>query len=182
MLPAFFDYLRNITYYLVFMAAVGALAPSVKYKKFITLIMGIMLIGAVVDPISMIIAREAAPMTDIFGGIAPGANIELADHLRDALHSNLTAQAKALLERNGFTLISASWETSEDMTYIQRAFITARVKEIPQEPVRFIRIEPVRIAPYQPTKETEEAQKVKKLLADFYDMDAANIHVEILEE
>ena len=183
MLPAFFDYLRNITYYLVFMAAVGALAPSGKYKKFIVLIMGIMLIGAVIEPINRIIAREEVPLTNIFGGVVPDSNIEFGDHFKDAFHFNLTNQAEALLERNGFKLISAKWDTSDDMAYIRQIFIVAGEGDAVQNPERFIRIEPVRVAPYQPMlepEETAEAKQIKKLLADFYDMDIANIHVEMV--
>ena len=183
---AFFEYLRNITYYLVFMAAVGVIAPSGNYKKYIMLLMGIILIGAVIDPLSAIIAREPIPLTTVFGGITSDADLEFHDHLRDSFHSQLTAQTSALLERNGFHLMTSEWETSEDLVYIRRVFITAQVKEAEQERVPFIRIEPVRIAPYQsieqPEDEPQEAQKVKKLISDFYDMDMSNIHVIIQKE
>ena len=180
---AFFDYLRNITYYLVFMAAVGVIVPSGNYKKYIALVMGILLIGIFLDPISMIISREQIAMTEVFGNIVPipmAGQSDHSDHLRAAFHAQLTAQADALLARSGFLLVSADWETSEDFTYIQRVSLTAQAVEAEPTPVPFIRVEPVRIAPYQPSEETEEARAVKILISDFYDMSMDNIHVEIL--
>lgn len=212
-MPAFFEFLRNITYYLVFMAVVGVIGPSGTYKKYIALVMGIMLVGMMLDPISMIVSRDIVPMTEIFGnvlpaplsGISPGVFPDedgnfgwQEDHLREIFHNQLTNQLSSLIARSkaGAELISAEWETSEDFTYIQRLFIRVRVTDDGFGPnngsnrVPFIRVEPVRIAPYQPQEpddleepeEPEISQEIKKIISDFYDMSMDNIHVEILKE
>ena len=181
-MPEFFEYIRNITYYLVFMAAVGVIAPSGSYKKYISLIMGIMLIGIVVQPISVIFSRDSLPVTEIFGGINPSPvhNFEHSFHLTAMFHSQLTAQTEVMLARNGYQLIYAEWETSEDFSHINRVFLQVSALEPIPTPVPFIRVEPVRIAPYQPAEETEESHNVKKLLSDFYDLYIGNIHVEMV--
>jgi len=187
-MPAFFEYLRNITYYLIFMAVVGVIAPSGNYKKYIALIMGIMLIGIVITPVISGLEQPFVPLTALFGNIMPLPAAEQNHHLhwqqeqiRDIFHSQLTAQIDSLLTRNNYELISAEWETSDDFTYIRQVFLTARATESVSTPVPFIRVQPVRIAPYQPIEEPEEVRELKKLISDFYDMSLDNIHVEILE-
>ena len=198
-MPAFFEYMRNISYYLVFMALVGVIAPSGNYKKYISLMMGIMLIGIVINPITMLLGREAVPMTQIFGNIMPnmpaaaslsasqyGGGLDWQrDYLREAFHAQLTAQTDSLLARNNFELVSADWNCAEDFSYIRSVSLQLRVIEAAPTPRPFIRVEPVRIAPYQALEEDDEvSQKVlmaKKLISDFYDMREDNIHIQILE-
>jgi len=178
---AFFDYLRNIAYYLVFMAVVGMLVPSGNYKKYIALVMGIMLVGIVLRPITTIINNPQLPMTEIFANVLPPVMDDQVSHIEPAFHHQLTTQLGAMLSRNGFELVSAEWETAEDFTYIRHVNLTARVLEA--EPTRrpFIRVEPIRVGPYQASEEPEEAKVIKKLISDFYDMELDNIYVKILE-
>ena len=188
-MSAFFEYLRNITYYLMFMAVVGLIAPTGSYKKYITLVMGIILVGVVINPIITRLERPSVPMTEVFGNILPTVTAAdqgdylhwQQDQIREAFHLQLTSQVDSLLARNGYELVSADWETSEDFTYIRRVWLRAHVIAATPTPVPFIRVEPVRIAPYQPAEETEEVRAVKKLISDFYDMSIDNIYVEILE-
>jgi len=187
-MAAFFEYLRNITYYLMFMAVVGLIAPSGNYKKYIAVVMGIMLIGVVINPITAGLGQSSLPMTEIFGNILPAPTASQSDHffwqqeqIQAAFHAQLTAQVDALLARNGYQLISADWETSEDFTTIRNIRLQARVVETAPTPVPFIRIKPIRVAPYQPMEEPEEAREIKNLISDFYDLSVDNIYVEILE-
>lgn len=189
-MDAFFEYLRNISYYLIFMTAVGIIAPSGTYKKYISLIMGILLIATVVSPLSTLLTQDPTAILQtnfaLPQQILQPLQIEQPDYFEEFFHSQLTAQADALLSRNGYHLVSATWETAEDFTYIRRASIVARAINAEPTPVPFIRIEPVRIAPYQPfdpeAAEAKEVLALKILLSDFYDMSADNIHVEILKE
>jgi len=176
-MPAFFDYMRNIAYYLVFMAVVGVIVPSGNYKKYIALVMGIMLIGVVLRPAAAFLDRPQLPMTDLFGNVIPPAIGEHSSHIEPAFHYQLSNQVSALLLRNGFELISAEWETSEDFTYIRQVSLKVRMLETEPAPRPFIRVEPVRIGPYQPSEEPEETKIIKNLISDFYNMDPANIHV-----
>ena len=181
---AFFEYFRNITYYLVFLTVVGMLAPSDGYRAYIRLIMGILLIGVVVGPIATMLNRQNVSMPEIFEASVP-VMAEQSGHLKNVFHDQLSTQAKAMLARENFTLISANWETAEDFTYIRRVRMTVKVAASEPERVPFIRIEPVRVAPYRPLDPEDtpkEALQVKKLISDFYDMYVGNIHVDIQKE
>ena len=197
-MAAFFEFLRNITYYLVFMTVVGVIAPSGSYKKYIALVMGVILIGIILNPVTMLIGGDELPVTEIFGNIIPtsphGADFDWQqDYLREVFHSRLTAQTSLLLSGNNFELVVAEWETAADFTYVRGLSLKVRAVAADTGPERvpFIRIEPVRIAPYQPfhpeetAEDPEEAEKIraiKKLISDFYDIPTDNIHVEILKE
>jgi len=176
-MPAFFEYLRNITYYLVLMSLVGVLAPSGNYKKYITLIMGIVLIGLVVSPAASLLGRTPVPMTEIFGNIMPAPAENVDSGLRELFHSQLTTQTEALLRGEGYQLISADWETSDDFTYIRQVFLTVRSTTAGEpERIPFIQVKPVRITQQEP-----EEHPLKKLISDFYEMSKDNIHVNIQE-
>ncbi|MCL2399240.1 MAG: stage III sporulation protein AF [Defluviitaleaceae bacterium] len=195
-MSAFFEYISHITYYLIFMAIVGVVAPSGNYKKYIALVMGIMLIGIVVGPVTGLFTRDTIPVTELFANIMPipmfdsGLDVNRSNHanwqyeqVKIAFHSQLTSQVKTLLMRNGYEIISAEWVTSEDFTYINQLFLQVKIIETAPTPVPFIRVAPVRVAPYQPLDETEEnaeeIMEIKKLVSDFYNMSMDNIHVEI---
>ena len=182
-MPAFFEYLRNITYYLLFMAVVAMVAPSGSYKKYIALVTGIILVGIVIEPIPL--SRPSIPMTELFGNIIPP---QMADEhfqsqfkqIEGAFHTQLSAQLESLLLQNGYRLINAEWETSLDFTYIRRVSLQAEVMTASPAPRPFIRVKPVRIAPYQPEEESDYAMQVKKLIAGFYNMSVDNIHVVLI--
>jgi len=180
----FFEYLRNISYYLVFMAFVGVIAPSGNYKKYITLVMGIMLIGITIYPVVTLLGRESVPLTSVFGNITPAGGGAFAqgqhDYLREAFHAQLTMQTESLLAGNGFGLTAAEWESADDLSHIKSVRLQVIRQETPQTRQPFVRIEPVRIAPYQPAP-NPDALIIKNILSDFYGIHPDNIHVEILE-
>ena len=51
-MPAFFAYLRNITYYLMFATVAGMVAPAGKYRKFVSLVMGFILLAIMLAPLA----------------------------------------------------------------------------------------------------------------------------------
>ncbi len=71
-MPAFFDYLRNITYYLLFSTLAGMAAPSGKYKKYVTLITGMVLLLLMIQPLRSL-AGQGIPVTQWFAGITEAA-------------------------------------------------------------------------------------------------------------
>ena len=178
-MSAFFDYVSHITYYLVFMALVGVIAPSGNYKKYIALIMGVVLIGIVLSPLEW----DEIPVTELFAQIIPepvgaeGFTDWQHEQVQTAFHGQLHLQAETLLARNGFDLISSEWETSADFSQIERVTLTVQSKLPTPTRTPFIRVEPIRIS-NEPATE-EDALPIKTLIADFYNMSMDNIHVRV---
>ena len=189
-MPAFFEYMRNITYYLVFAAFIGILAPSGPYKKYISLVLGVLLIGIVLRPLPNWLNGQnpIIPASGWFSATLPRP-MDIGDMhheaVRDAFHQQLHTQAAHMLANNGFELIHSQWETSEDFTQIASAVL--RVQALPKPeptPRPFIRVEPIQIrgqnigqtSPEAP----DEALPIKNLISNFYNIPIANIHVEVV--
>jgi len=190
-MPAFFDYIRNITYYLLFAALVGLVAPTGKYKKFVSLIMGFILLVLILQPISSFIGTQI-PVTEWFQGILPEQthhDVGIDDtysiwrdtYLAAAFESQLEAQLDGLLTRNGITLHSASFEYTEDFSRITSVRIRVSREEEQERRVPFIRIEPIRIEREEPPDDPL-INEVKNLISGFYNLPETHIHVEIAYE
>ena len=188
---AFFDYLRNITYYLLFAALVGFIAPAGKYKKFVSLVMGLVLLTLILQPIRGIVATQI-PVTDWFVGIIPqgqaSQEVNLGDpytiwrdnHLTHAFEAQLSTQLENLLERNGFALHHASFTYTEDFSRIETIHVTVSRQDPAQAETRrpFIRIEPVQINRDTP-QEDPAVYEIKNIIAGFYNLPHSHIHVKV---
>jgi len=188
--PAFFDYIRNITYYLLFAALVGLIAPSGKYKKFVSLVMGFILLVLLLQPIRSIIGTQI-PITEWFQGILPTQAknaVSLDDtysiwrdtYLAAAFEAQLSAQLKGLLAQSGINLHDANFEYTEDFGRLTMIRVQVSREEEESRRVPFIRIEPVRIQPEEPPDDPL-VNEVKNLISGFYNLQKTHIHVEILE-
>jgi stage III sporulation protein AF len=189
-LAAFFDYLKNITYYLLFSTLAGMAAPSGKYKKYVALITGLVLLLLMVSPLKEIAGR-GVPVTEWFAltppddGIAPQPAYSQwsSGQLGEIFEEQLYAQVAALLSDEGYTLIAASFEYEEDFTRINGMSLTVSAKPGVKANKPFIYIEPVTIGPpgtADNKPEDEDTKRIKKIVTDFYAPDTPHINV-ILE-
>ena len=187
-MPAFFEYLRNITYYLLFAALVGLIAPTGKYKKFVSLVMGLIMLALLLQPVRDIVGRQI-PVTEWFAGIMPQADSHAttADdayaiwrdtYLAAAFQAQLEAQLEGLLERNGITMHSADFKYTGDFSRITSIYVTVSRQEETSRRVPFIRIEPVRIG-QEEAPEDPLINEVKNLISGFYNLPGTHIHVKI---
>ena len=187
-MPAFFEYLRNITYYLMFAALVGLVAPTGKYKKFVSLVMGLIMLALLLQPVRGFMGRQI-PVTELFAGIMPQAGPHIAGpddayaiwrdtYLAAAFRAQLEAQLKGLLAQNGITMHSAGFEYTQDFSRITAVHVSVSRQEEATRRVPFIRIEPVRIG-QEDAPEDPLVGEVKNLISGFYNLPAAHIYVEV---
>ena len=187
-MSAFFDYLRNITYYLLFAALVGLVVPSGKYKKFVSLVMGLILLVLMLQPIRHFVGTEI-PVTQWFAGIIQPHYQDDHDqasyaiwrdaHLSAAFEDQLKAQVEGLLNRSNITLHSAEFTYTQDFSRVTSVKVQVSQDESPPARVPFIRIEPVQIGQDEPT-EDPLIDEVKNLIAGFYNLAHTHIHVKII--
>ena len=187
-MPAFFDYLRNITYYLLFASLVGLIAPAGKYKKFVALVMGLILLVLLLQPIRSLIGTQI-PVTEWFAGLLPQqvhdvANIDGTysawrdNYLAAAFEAQLSAQVEGLLEREGIIMHDAGFTYSDDFSRITSVWVQVSRKEEVSRRVPFIRIEPVQVRREDPP-EDPLIDEVKNLIAGFYNLPGTHIYVEV---
>jgi len=183
-MSAFFDYLRNITYYLLFASLVGLLAPTGKYKKFIMLVMGLVLLAMMLQPLRQLINTQI-PITNWFAGLIPHEVRHDDDiyaawrdtYLSAAFEAQLTAQLEALLQASGITMHEASFTHTDDFSRITSVRVRVSREET-NEPARvpFIRIEPVQIGREEPLDNPLTAEVIN-LISGFYNLPPQHIYV-----
>jgi len=184
---AFFEYLRNITYYLMFATVVGMIAPTGKYRKFVSLVMGFILLAVMLAPL----ARWSGeiPVTQWFSGVVPQYAMQVdaetnytawrSSYLRTAFESQLEMQLRNLLVQNDFIVYSAEFTYADDFSRITSVSVAVRRIEEQDRRVPFIRIEPVQINRGDDEEDCPTAEAAKNLISEFYNIDMAHIHVEI---
>ena len=182
---AFFDYLRNITYYLMFATVVGMIAPSGKYRKFVSLVMGFILLAVMLAPLARFGGGDI-PITEWFSEILtaqgeadPGrAYTQWRNtYLREAFETQLRTQLINLLTQNGFTVYSSDFSYTEDFSRITSVRVTVSRQAEENRRVPFIRIEPVQINEDNTT--CPIATDAKNLISEFYTLPVPHIHVTV---
>jgi stage III sporulation protein AF len=187
-MPAFFEYLRNITYYLMFATVVGVFAPAGKYRKFVGLVLGLVLVLMMIQPLAVVF--RGVPVTQWFAGSLPSvyANEEFAhvswwdDYLQRAFEEQLEYQLERLLADNGFELVSVMFNYSDDFSQITSVRVS--VSRAVAERVPFIRIVPPGVGPIQIGEASDEScphsRAVKTLISNFYNLPTSHIYVNII--
>jgi hypothetical protein len=191
MIMAFFYYIWNITYYLLFASVAGIFAPAGKYRKFVSLVMGFVLLLLLIQPIERFlddipVSGWCANAMQMPAGISDYTSAERWEgHLRDSFESQLTAQLSRHLSANDFALHSANFFYTQDFSEITEIRVVVSVKE-PTESGRvpFIRIQspefrPIRIGEDPPAETCAHTQTVKNLISQFYNLPMEHIFVEV---
>ena len=180
------QYLRNITYFLMVATVVGMVAPGGKYKKFVSLVMGFILLSVMIAPLANF--RGQVPVTNWFGGMLPAMATEAelessysnwrATYLAQAFQDQLAIQLENLLEQNGFTVHHLSFTFPQDFTRLTSVTAVVSRPETPQR-VPFIRIQPVQIGGQQPEEDCPTSLAAKNLISEFYNLPMEHIYVTV---
>jgi len=168
----------------MFATVLSMFAPSGKYKKFVSLVMGFVLLALILQPLARF-GHGEIPITDWFSNIFPQ---EVADddweraylrwrntYLRGAFEDQLSMQLESLL--SDFTVYSSEFTYSDDFSQITGVWVTVSQQEAQSSRVPFIRIQPVQIG--QPEEACETAERVKSLIAEFYNLSKSHIYVTV---
>jgi len=191
-MPAFFEYLRNITYYLMFATVAGLITPAGKYKKFVSLVLGFILLVLMLRPLAGLAQSGEAPITQWFTGLIPITEQTDSEtsytrwrdtYLREAFEAQLEAQLTALLVGAGFAVHRAEIEYSDDFSRITQVRVDVSREEVTQRRP-FIRIQPVQPIRIGETQEEEQpdcptAIAAKNLISEFYNLPPTHIHVNV---
>jgi len=188
-MPAFFEYLRNITYYLMFATVAGMFAPQGKYKKFVSLVLGFILLLVMLRPLVTAFGDGEIPVAAWFGGIVPVS--ETGDwetsysqwrdrYLREIFEAQLEAQLRGLL--HGFTVYDVLFEYSPDFSRVTQVTVdVSRNESSGRTPL--IRIQSPSFRGAEEDESTcPVAEEVKNLISQFYNLPSAHIFVNVTKE
>ena len=203
MLQHFSTYIKNIAIFIIFMSFVGMIIPQSKYKGYINLVMGFVLIFLVLSPLQSImggftgdIGSAVTRMQNSLELNIMAKGLDVYDEAQKELVINefkaqINAQIKSRMDKDPkFAYLSSEIEVDRGENFGAITGITLAVTEKPPDNTEkaFIRIEPVTIdtisvfAPKAQNAEPEpsaEIESIKKSLSDFYNLPISNIHVTI---
>jgi len=147
--------------------------------------MGLILLVLMLQPLRHIVGTNV-PVTQWFEGILsqPGEHGDISyenwrnEHLTAAFEDQLRAQVEGLLGRENIILHSAAFTYTEDFGRLTTVRLTVSLEEEEARRVPFIRIEPVQLQRDTPADDPL-IDKVKNLIAGFYNLPHSHIYVEI---
>jgi len=201
------NYIRNIAIFLIFSSFVSIIMPGEKFKQYIDLLLGIVLIFVVIAPLGGIIAGLSGGSGDIFRDIGLeydravlSRQIEWAQEagmeaVLQNYHDGLTEQLQRIVGNHGFTLENAEFKidtTQENFGTITS--LNAVLTPGHASGQSLINIDPVRInttigqmgqdpqrhsaAHGENDAESPQIMSLKNVISDFYNLDIANIILE----
>ncbi len=161
------SYIKNIAFFLIFISFVGIIVPNDKYKKYISILLGFVLIILVISPIKGVFNGEAINFPSMFKELNEayaGQNVEISKEnekylelRKKAIADNFLAQIRLSLEgllgNEGVLLKDLTVDFNEEtgelygltISALKKADNSAKPPEKTKKP--FIRIEPVEIKP-----------------------------------
>ena len=183
---AFFSYIANITYYLLFAAVANMLAPAGKYRKFVSVVTGFILVVIILTPFRRVGSDfDIANFFNAFATAQPQFQFDEENYanvhhnqLSAAFNDQLSLQLSHLLAQRGIFLHEAKFTHNENFSRITRIYATvSRTDDTRRVP--FIRIEPVRINRTAPDDAPTDplAEEVKNIIADFYGLSHQHITI-----
>lgn len=186
---------KSILYFVILIAFTEIIMPNVRYKKYIKMVMGMILILMVLTPLAGLLAGkgvnysfdgalsglQAAENSSVPGDDGAGVDTQWNDMLKSAFDEQVKAQISDMAASAGFSLVDARITTNPDMSAITGVDMTVTAM-VPAQPTQrpFIRIEPVTVGNDGQAGDTgPETDTLKKSISDFYKLAADNINISV---
>ncbi|MDR0272858.1 MAG: stage III sporulation protein AF [Clostridiales bacterium] len=199
-MPEFFEYLRNIPYYLVFATVAGMFAPAGNYRKFVSLTLGFILLLLMIQPLAGFFRENDIPITNWFVGNFSGIQSQTDDpaiysdwwdeYFLSSFEAQLNSQITRLLSGNGFAVHSSEFSFSNEYELTAVRVSVSREENSARSAARvpLIRIEPPQISPIRignsqnadTIDECPDIISVKNIISEFYNLPKSHIHVNVI--
>ena len=185
MIDYFYDYIRNIILFLVFMSFIQVILPNNKYRCYINLVFGMILIFIMIKPIDSILnGVNNIDSLNIFNNqdFEINSNIDSEKYkdiqnqmVKNAFQDNIKVQIESIL-KNEYVIKKINLELYENKyeeINIDKIYLTLN---------KFNKN--IYIKPFNEDKNIENLEKkeindIKKLISDFYNMPSENIFITI---
>lgn len=199
MLGAISHYIKNIAVFLVFVSFVGIILPNTKYKNYINIVMGFILIFIMLEPVTRLLYGKDNPMDSVMlnmeleleKNIVNNESQYYDDMKNQMIMENFNVlikqQVENILEQEGYRVSDFQLTCIENTGEIQTLVLTVSKETVEPTAKPFVRIESVKIETSKrkenPTaaigEEDPEIKNVKNKISDFYNLSKDNIHVNI---
>jgi len=161
---------------LIFTALIGIILPNDKFKGYINLCLGLILILMVLKPLSDFLNTNVSA-DDLFQGEDQPVNIGGAQAysgiqdsmMQESLNRQARAQMEGMCADAGYSLAAVNVKANADYTALLELDLTVRKIDAGARP--FIYIEP------PASEESKEIKTLKNTLSEVYNMSPDNIHI-----
>lgn len=199
----FSGYIRSISVFLILLSFVRILTPHSKYKCYIDLVLGFIMISVVVSPAAKILGGAVKPLDALLPKLNYKINsydIKNEEYIYESRNRMILSTYTDELKKQIDTLVKPSGvyvmedaeftigENEDDFGDILRIRVLLSEKDLnaAKNDISFIRIDGVKVRlPNQKAKEEEltdtdeEIIKIKNLISGFYNLSVDNIYITV---
>lgn len=210
-MKAIYEWGEGIIIFLIISSALFQLIVPGKYRKYMRLFIGMMLVLLVVNPILSLFqlkdgyefefdnwsnfaqTGEFSDMTMAFSE----AELKREEQILSEYKTNLTARAEEIIESYGYEVVSLSLEIGEEAgaeDYYQVKYLEGKIEKKEKESLDFSKVEEITVnaipkidlkqekqEEFVNLQENEETKIIKSKIADFYNIEPENINIGIQE-
>lgn len=198
----FTGYISSIAVFLILLSFIRILMPHNKYKCYIDLLLGLIIISVVVSPLAGLLQNKSKPLD----ALLPALNYKINSYeikneeyihqmqnklILSTYMDELKKQVKSLVEPStAYSYEDAEFVIGQDKddfgdVLSVRVLLSEKDADAVRDEVSFIRVDQVKVRlPNQMTPEgafdtNEEIMRIKNLISGFYNLSADNIYITV---
>ena len=192
------SYTLNIAVVLIFTGFLGLVLPGGKYKEYIKLVTGVLVILIIISPVAGLMnsggyealfkQAEAELNMNITGKERPYYYDDtMAKTVLEVYAKDIRSQLEEKIAAHGFTVEDASIYIEESNENFGRIIGIDLILEegAKEEKNNLIKVDKIKIEPISKKgtdnagEDTQEIKKLKNFISDFYNLSVDNIHIKI---
>ncbi len=196
MLQAISSYIKTIIMFLIFMSFIELIMPTSSYKKYIDIVLGIILIIIMINPLNNIKAVSLDLNKDLFKNtyeLNKSIMQREKNYYEEKNNELIISQYKTQIADNVSAMLGKDKKITvenvnvevngnpSDENYSQINKIAVKIKDNKEDAAEKSQIEPIKVVFSNQNKKVSENEKtnnIKKVISDFYNLSADNIYIE----
>lgn len=198
----FWDYVRSIAVFLILLSFIRILMPHDKYKCYIDLLLGLIIISVVVSPLAQLMQNKSKPLDALLPALNYKINsyeIKNEEYIRETQNKlilstytdELKKQVRDLVDSStAYSLEDAEFDIGQDKDDFGdvlsiHVLLSEKDAEAAAYEASFIRVDGVKVripnqtAPEGTFDTNEEIMRIKNLVSSFYNLSADNIYITV---
>ena len=166
------EYIKGIIFFLVFVSFIGIILPEGKYKNYINLVLGFIIMALVFKPmgdLGGIVGNISTQLSqqEIFDNVAYEDNYQMM--IVNTVRSQMREQLSRAVDALGYRLITLNADINLDSGELKSINMTLENQESSSE----INIAPITLF----SGDDDPIDDIKKIVSDFYQLPEEHIYV-----
>lgn len=193
MINSFSSYIKEIAFFLIFMIFIEIILPQSKYRNYINLVLGLLLIFIMIKPVNILLAKfntsidsEIINKTiEIDKNAIEKEKQYYTEKQKELIFNNFNENLKKQLTSilNNYAYVNdVNFEIDYENLKINDIYVDISYEQ-KAEKEKFIRIKPVIInddtLKDEKNEEDEKIKNIKNIISDFYNLSVDNIHITV---